>query len=178
MLNREYIECAEWRTNVIGEVASIRPDIVITTQSSLFTPADTSPGETDEVILAGYVATLETLLGSARSVVVLSDTPYPAGDTPDCLSGHLENAAACTSSRQDALGHRRTDIERDAAAQAGAQYVAVEDLVCGPERCPVVVGDLLVYRDNSHLSTPYVRWVAPALAARLGAPWVVETSLG
>jgi peptidoglycan/LPS O-acetylase OafA/YrhL len=172
MLNREYTECDDWRANVLDLVASIRPDIVITTQSSLFTPAETDPAEADGVILDGYIATLEGLAGSADSLVVLSDTPYPAGDVPDCLSGHLDDASACTASRQSALSHRRTAVEIDAASRSGAQYVAVEDLVCGPTRCPVIVGDLLVYRDNSHLSTPYVEWLAPALAARLGGQWV------
>ena len=57
-------------------------------------------------------------------------------------------------------------------------YTATYDLVCGPTRCPVIVGNLLVYRDNSHLSTPYVQWVAPELTARLGAPWVAAESDG
>lgn len=171
LLNRVYTECDEWRVNVIAAVASIGPDIVITTQSSMFTPADTSAEDSDGVILAGYVETLSALSQSADSVVVLSDTPYPSGDVPECLSDHPNDATVCAASRQDALGRRRTDVEREAAAQAGAAYVEVADLVCGPTRCPVVVGDLLVYRDNSHLSTPYVLWVAPVLASHLGEPW-------
>ena len=86
---------------------------------------------------------------------------------------------ACTSSTgEQALAHRLTDVEREAADRAGAAYVAVDDLVCGPTRCPVIVGNLLVYRDNSHLSTPYVQWVAPELTARLGAPWAAAEGDG
>jgi hypothetical protein len=33
----------------------------------------------------------------------------------------------------------------------------------------VVVADKLVYVDNDHLTTTYVRWLAPVLAAALDA---------
>ncbi len=174
ILNRVYTECDEWRDNVLAAVASMHPDAVIVTQASTYTPADTGGQDAGDVILNGYVDVLHALSSSTSSVVVLSDTPYPASDIPDCLSAHLHDATACTTGRDQALAHRLTDVERDAAEQAGAAYVAVDDLVCGPVRCPVVVGNLLVYRDNSHLSTPYVRWVAPGLASRLGAPWLAD----
>lgn len=175
-LNRVYSECDEWRQWAFGIIDELQPDVVIATQSSLFTPDGVPAGEVDATILDGYIASLNRFGEAAGSVVVLSDTPYPVGDVPDCLSGHLGDAAACTIDRAKALSYQHTDVEQAAADAAGAAYIAVDGLVCGSQRCPVVVGTLLVYRDNSHLSTPYVRWVAPALARRLGAPWADAAS--
>jgi hypothetical protein len=53
------------------------------------------------------------------------------------------------------------------AAAAGAQVIDPTSWACPGTVCPVVVGNLLVYRDNSHLSTAYVDWLAPLLAAQL-----------
>ena len=33
----------------------------------------------------------------------------------------------------------------------------------GSRRCPLVVGDLLVYRDTNHMTTAYARSLAPLL---------------
>ena len=172
MLNRVYGECDDWRANVFEAMAAMQPDLIVVTQSSLFSPADTDRADAPEVIRHGYERSLATLSDATGTVLVLSDTPYPVGDVPDCLSAHLGDATACTSERTDAFANRLTEIEQQAAEAAGARYVDLDDLVCGPTSCPVVVGDLLVYRDNSHLSTDYVRWVTPALAELLGEPWL------
>jgi hypothetical protein len=38
---------------------------------------------------------------------------------------------------------------------------------CSLKTCPVVVGNILVYKDESHISTVYARLLAPLLAERL-----------
>jgi hypothetical protein len=38
--------------------------------------------------------------------------------------------------------------------------------MCG-RRCPVVIGNLLVYRDTNHLTTEYATMLAPLLEAQL-----------
>ena len=62
--------------------------------------------------------------------------------------------------------------ERAAVRRAGAAYVDVTPLVCARGRCAVVVGNLLVYRDDNHLTTSYAAWLAPVMAA------VVDDALG
>ena len=179
MLDRDYTECDEWHANVLDLVTSMHPDQVIVTQASGYTPADAGDQDPADVILDGYVRVLDTLAAATPSVVVLSDTPYPAGDVPDCLSAHLDDASACTSTHEHALAHRLTDVEREAADRAARPPTSPPTTSCAVRpRCPVIVGNLLVYRDNSHLSTPYVRWLAPELVARLGAPWVATDGDG
>jgi hypothetical protein len=57
-----------------------------------------------------------------------------------------------------------------AAGKAGAVVVDPVPWFCTPTTCPVVVGNILVYRDDSHISMPYVRLLAPLLAERLKVP--------
>jgi hypothetical protein len=38
---------------------------------------------------------------------------------------------------------------------------------CAEGRCPIVVGNTLVYKDNSHLTDAYVRAIAPLLGRKL-----------
>ncbi len=55
----------------------------------------------------------------------------------------------------------------DAAQLNGATSVDPTTWMCIDNRCPVIVSNLLVYRDESHISTAYSRWLAPALGAAL-----------
>jgi SGNH domain (fused to AT3 domains) len=41
------------------------------------------------------------------------------------------------------------------------------DLFCTPVRCPVVVGNQLVYRDDNHLTVGYATWLAPVIDAQI-----------
>jgi hypothetical protein len=57
-----------------------------------------------------------------------------------------------------------------AAVREGVQVVDPLPWLCTPQTCPVIVGNLLVYRDDSHLSTPYSALLAPFIGAQLAPP--------
>jgi hypothetical protein len=101
-------------------------------------------------------------------VVVLGPTPLPRLDVPDCLSRHPDDATRCTTRRSAALDQAGIAAERDVVTRAGGHYIDVGDWLCTPIVCPVVVGNLLVYRDDNHLTTAYPRWLAPLLSEAVG----------
>ena len=49
-----------------------------------------------------------------------------------------------------------------AATRAGATVIDPTPWLCS-DRCPLVVGDLLVYRDTNHMTTAYAQSLAPLL---------------
>jgi hypothetical protein len=54
-----------------------------------------------------------------------------------------------------------------AAAEAGATVVEPASWFCTATTCPAVVGDTLVYKDVSHISTDWSELLGPMLAERL-----------
>ena len=55
-----------------------------------------------------------------------------------------------------------------AAARAhGVTFVDTTDWFCTPTSCPAVIGDLLVLRDETHLTPPMAEFLAPLLDAAL-----------
>ena len=159
-LQRVYTECAEWRERMLATVAELDPDIVITSQSSSYTLADLPAPEWPSAIQAGYTATLERLTDTGADVIVVGDTPYASRDIPNCLWENLLQATTCVRSRDDAFAQRLSAVERGVATDAEVRYVQADDLFCGPTLCPVIVGDILVYRDVNHITTEYMSWVA------------------
>jgi len=99
----------------------------------------------------------------AANVLVLGDTPDPPSDVPVCLSAHVDDARACTFSRASAADPGLTRQEQRETQTNGGAFAPTFDWICPRQRCPVVVGDLLVYRDDSHLTTPFSLWLADRL---------------
>ena len=57
--------------------------------------------------------------------------------------------------------------ERQAVQRAGGGYLDVTPWLCTPSTCMVMVGNLLAYRDDNHLTTTYTTWLSPLLGYRL-----------
>ena len=167
-LGRTFRECDEWRAAALDLVADLAPDLVIVTNTFRYAvDADGQAPSTDDW-RRGFAETLGRLADVAPTVA-LGDTPYPAGWVPDCLAEHLDRATHCVRARGDLDDGGFAAALRSAADDAGVVNVSTTDFACGDRWCPVVVGNQLVYRDDSHLTTGYVRRLADPLAAVLAA---------
>ena len=74
--------------------------------------------------------------------------------------GNTTEAAEKVAARLRAAGFA---AERSTVLTAGGSYVDVTPWICSPITCAVVLGNLLIYRDDNHLSTHYVTWLTPAV---------------
>jgi hypothetical protein len=96
---------------------------------------------------------------------------------PDCVqaSWAQEPDAATTATSTDAPATASCGVER-AAVYASAppwahlpdvppnvRFLDIADRVCGPDRCPAVIGNVLVYLDDNHLTASYSASMAPLI---------------
>jgi hypothetical protein len=109
--------------------------------------------------------TVADLRATGATVLVVGPVPYPGTNVPTCLSGHLDSAAACGLARAPALDDSGIAAEAAAASAGGGRYADVSGLFCTADRCPVVVGNELVYRDDNHITLEYARWLSPVVGA-------------
>lgn len=153
-----YLSCAAWNDATVAEIGAIRPDLVLTYGSRVgYEAYETFPDYTDRY---------EQLLATGAAVVALRDTPSPRFDIPLCvdLNGHKSNA--CTVDRAsyyDEGAFEALDVPD------GVHKVDLTDYICGPTACPPVVGNLLVYRDDAHMTNTYAATLGPYLEAELAA---------
>ncbi len=52
-----------------------------------------------------------------------------------------------------------------ATKAGGGQYDDVTELFCTTDRCPIIVGNTLVYFDRIHVTIEYARALAPVMGA-------------
>jgi peptidoglycan/LPS O-acetylase OafA/YrhL len=167
-LKRAYTECVHWRSAAIDWIRQQHPALVVMSSvNGGGLPLDAT-GDADAAWTADWVTTVHALTEPGTKLVYLADTPWPGANVPDCLSAHLDDARWCARpvTRALSLPHRRA-LVADAMRSNGVQVIDPTTWFCSPAACPAIVGNILVYKDDSHMSTAYSLVLAPVLGEQL-----------
>ena len=154
--------CPPYRDRVLAWIERNQPDLVVAGNSYTQYPADA------EEWALGTDETVARLAEAAPHVVLIGDNPASTQDPPACLSAHLDDTAACATPRDDAVRADRISAEVVAAREHGVTFVDTSDWFCTDETCPAVVGNILVMRDETHITAPMAEFLRPLLEAALG----------
>ncbi|RSM67468.1 acyltransferase [Actinoplanes sp. ATCC 53533] len=167
-LKREFTECGQWRRAAWRYTRSLRPAMIVVASTYPSNDLLDVTGTQDEAWAAAWQRSIRRLSAPGTKVFFIADTPWQAGSAPDCLSAHPDEPSACVRDREAAvnLPGRRKLVE-DAARAGGASIIDPAPWFCTATWCPSVIGNILVYRDQHHITTAYSRLLAPLLAARL-----------
>ena len=114
-----------------------------------------------------YESSLGRLADAGKQVIVIRSTPEPQKNIPDCIARHLDEYDPCAQKRSVIEIPETDDTVVTAARALDAPVIDVNDSLCGPTLCHWVVGGLIVYFDNSHLSSSFSRTLAPTLGEQL-----------
>ncbi|GBE67524.1 acyltransferase [Mycobacterium sp. MFM001] len=166
-LHRVYTECEQWRGRILSRLRDEHPQLVVVSVTRRygdrygFPSGFTSYEPAWNDSLTRLVQQLRT---TGAQVLVLGPLPDPHGEMPTCLSGHLDDATACAPTRSAAVDESGIAKETAATKAGGGHYQDLTDLFCTPDRCPVIVGNTLVFVDQNHLSVEYAHQLAPVMA--------------
>jgi hypothetical protein len=165
-VGRDYRECDEWRPKALQRIAAERPAIVVFAMNRAYGDKYGLPFYGEEWLRGlGEMVTSVEALGSR--VAVLGAVPLPVHDVPDCLSEHLSEATACAANATDQFQIDGAVAERRVVEAAGGAFIDVRPWFCDSSACAVIVGNLLVYRDQNHITTDFASWISPVVGASL-----------
>lgn len=159
--------CGEWRAQILERLEADPPRLIV---------LGLWRGYGTEESLSGYRAydaawtdaltrLVQRLRGTGAQVLVLGPIPSPGFVVPVCLSGYLDDVPACTPERASAVNESGIAAEDAATYAGGGHYGDLTELFCTADRCPVIVGNTLVYFDATHTTLAYARVLAPAVGA-------------
>jgi peptidoglycan/LPS O-acetylase OafA/YrhL len=167
----EYIQrCEQWRGQIIARLRAERPELVVVSVFRGYTATNSHgflSGFTsyDPAWIDALTRLVRQLRETGAKVLVLGPLPQLNTSVPGCLSEHLDDATACSPPMSTAFNRSGIAAEAAAVNAGGGQYADLTELFCTANRCPVIVGNTLVYVDAGHLTLEYSRLLAPALAA-------------
>ena len=108
------------------------------------------------------------LVDAGLAVTFVEDIPMATSNVPECLAENLTSAQRCTFSSDGAFTSvGRHDALATTIAATGASVVDPMTWMCAEGTCPVVVGNVLIYRDDNHVTATFSRWLAPVLGELL-----------
>jgi peptidoglycan/LPS O-acetylase OafA/YrhL len=158
-----YPQCKPWRANVKKRLAEESVAVVFISYSNRLQQVGVQQPFPDQVWLDGFAALIPELRAGGTEPVLITDTPYPGRDVPICLSENVSSVGNCAFSRERGIRQSRLDTNVAAAVDNGAQVLDVTNWMCTDKACPVIVGNLLVYRDSNHITTKYAEWLTPLI---------------
>lgn len=168
-----FTHCTAWRDGVLERFRAEDVDVALLSQhwGLLTGPEGQSvPAEFWERDLPGVLA---GLLDDGIEPVWILDSPDPYDSAPACVAANPNDLSRCEPgllrNNERAVRAAATSIADD----LGIGLIDPHRWLCVDEtpddgddttRCPVVIGDILVYRDSHHLSNTFVEWFTPVLA--------------
>jgi hypothetical protein len=153
-------ECLAWNAAAADEIATLHPDAVVTLASR-----DVRAGLTEQTP-PGFVEQWRRLDAQGIPVLALRDNPRFDHSVPDCVQQRPEDVDSCGVNRADVYA----PVPLWSAVPgipSNVSFVDISDAVCDPDRCPAVIGNVLVYLDDNHLTATYTTSMADLLADRI-----------
>lgn len=143
--------CLAWNENVLADLQHTPPALVFTTATLNKHPQ----------IPDGYLAQWRALEG-VTTVFAVTDNPRMAMDIPTCLEMNADNVAACHMPKADVLPaqvpwHTTPNIPDNVI------FTNMSDAFCDDATCYSVAGNIIMYRDDNHITATYARTIAPHL---------------
>ncbi|MFP7834829.1 acyltransferase family protein [Marisediminicola sp. LYQ134] len=161
-LGNPYVECDKWRWAVIEELNEEAPDVVIL---SSYSRSDGFENLTASRWANGLDLTLGALT-NVGEVAVIRDTPLLGVQPATCLSAQINDAFACGTTREEGLSGQYSDEEAAIVRQRGGKYIDLTDQICG-DRCELITGSTLIYRDSNHLTATFVAGLSDELGSQI-----------
>jgi hypothetical protein len=163
--------CRSWRRNALAWLAANPPDAIILAYSDDYDLVHASgdriaPRLRPQVWADGMRRTLAALPDRSQ-VLVVGDVPDNSTNPVLCLRRHLGNLSACESPRQAPASRLVEAAIRAVARDKGARFGTIYDQVCSYDPCPLVQGEILMWRDGSHLTRTIVEQLTPSIREML-----------
>ena len=153
-------DCLAWGEAAFAEIADLQPDAVVTLASR-----DVRLGLTEQTP-PGFVARWQQLAQLGIPVLAIRDNPRFDRSMPDCVQSSWvqrssdEDAPPCGVDRA-AVYAAEPPWTHLPDVPPNVRFLDIADRVCGPAFCPAVIGNVLVYLDDNHLTASYSTSMAP-----------------
>lgn len=168
-LGRIYTECSEWRDASAAYLTQLKPDLLLIG----------SAGSYDLTTQQWYEGTLRILdqqRDSAGQIAIIAPTYALAFNGVTCLEEQRSLASAqaverhtcSTPANNQKLSDAITGLRKAADSLPHSKLVNLNSAVCPDELCSALSGNLIVFRDNQHLTASFALSLAETFKEKLG----------
>jgi peptidoglycan/LPS O-acetylase OafA/YrhL len=162
-----YRHCTPWRVNALQYMKDEGVDFVFTGQYVRYRDANTGGIVSSRQWRLGYTELVQTLRAAAMEPIFFGDTPDIPGVPPECIASNRRNVSQCVATLNRSTLVDVMDALRKVARDEKVSLIDPQRWLCHNNLCPVIVGNISVYRDDNHISDVMARWLQPLLADKI-----------
>ncbi|WP_422123854.1 acyltransferase family protein [Planococcus sp. X10-3] len=140
--------CMEWNEKVDEELVANPPDLIFTTANV----------NNESTIPRGYLEKWKEYEGVTK-VLAVRDNPRMPVEIPLCLE---ETPEDCSISREEGLS-AEIPWENTDGIPENVSFADMSEYFCTDDVCPPVIGNVMIYRDEHHLTTMYSETMSSGL---------------
>lgn len=163
-------DCEAFNTAASEYVLKRSPDALITlgSFSMLGEDEDGRTAAEQEHIVPAYEEGVRSFLDAGIPVVALRDTPRFVNPPPECVDRHGAEASECQAPVEELLAKESPLLALEESGTLGENFSTMDmtDLLCPEGICKPVIGNVLVYMDQSHLTGVFARSAAAEFERR------------
>jgi hypothetical protein len=156
----DFKECADFNNWLLRSIKKAKPDVLVVGLYSGIL----------KLIEPNVFHRLASLSSSAGNTYLIGDTPKRSKYPPTCLRQNKLNVRFCDTPESKAFDARVTNDTKNWAKQNGAKYIDVKNWFCVKKICPATVGNLMLFRDFTHITGIAATWYSQVLAKELASP--------
>ncbi len=160
--------CNSWRASSIAALKSARPSVVLL--ASLTSLRYSAPGKvfTSAQWRTGLETTISKLKSKSTKMAVLGDLNMMSVPPPPCLAANQKAIQKCASANPNPTkaDDNQNSAEESAAKIERVRYVNTLPWIC-TKSCSPIVGNMMVYMDNWHLTATYSAFLSKVMATDL-----------
>ncbi|GAA1155062.1 acyltransferase family protein [Ornithinicoccus hortensis] len=153
--------CATWNQDALPLLVELDPDLVLMTST-------VTHHEDPEEVPEMYLPVWQELADHDIPVLAIRDNPRSPFNRVDCMAEHGALSAECTIARESTLAAVDPTTQLD-PAPANLTFADLSTYFCDDTECPAVIGNVVVYSDDDHITVSYSQSLADVLAQELSA---------
>ncbi|WP_454859798.1 acyltransferase family protein [Promicromonospora soli] len=159
-------KCWSWRVNALAALEQLQPDAVVVVGSR------TSPNAPGDTVVRSEARAWRQLAEAGIRVVTIRDNPRFGFDVPACVESHPDGVG-CARPRTD-IYSPVNPVVTDEGVPETAVHVDLTRFLCGVRLCEGAAGNVLIYRDDNHMTATYAATLTGPLhsSLRMKAPWL------
>jgi SGNH domain (fused to AT3 domains) len=169
-----YRACHTWGVKVLHDLLSVvRPDLVITSGLATHRAVAEHGTRSRADVGAGMAQYWRTLVAHGIRVLAIRSTPLFPFNVRNCITRFSASAAteakvsACSTPRARAVVKLQPFDYAVRQLRGKAEEIGLDSLMCGQQLCRPVVGNILVYNDDHHITPAFSATLTPFLEKRL-----------
>ena len=158
--------CNAFRAMAIKEIQRLHAAVVLIASRTSDVPVAGNPMTVDATWQAATAATIDALQSPTTKVGVIQDVTALTAELPNCLQHHPDAIQRCSSPNPNPRFRQRDADEQAAAEVTGATYLLTQPWLC-TSVCSPVIGKMVAYLNNEHVSATYSEFLSRVLAAEM-----------